>query len=176
MSEKSCPCPPFDREAWEGREVAWRARPFFRQRMALVFGVPVEIQGYIRSTLAAIRHEGLHLADPYTVVERDRNPFQGDLLVAVEDPGRDVESVVRISGRFLAHVHIGSYSQLGRARKALVERIRLERGVKPAEVLYWYANCSACWDAAGGPATVILARIGAPPPEAEDPPPSAPAP
>ncbi|MBN1419631.1 MAG: hypothetical protein JXP34_12710, partial [Planctomycetes bacterium] len=155
---QTCPCAPFDRAAWDGRTIAWKAKPFFREKITLVFGVPVDLPGSIRATHAAIRRAGFRLADPYQVIERDRNPFGGDILIAVQDPECDADPIVRISGMFLAHVHMGPYGGLGRARRALRERIRIEQGIPSPEILYWYANCPACWDAAGGPATVMLVR------------------
>lgn len=159
---KTCPCPPFDRAEWDGRTIAWKAKPFFREKVGLVFGVLVDIPGSIRAAHAAIRRAGFRLADPYQVIERHRNPFAGDILIAIEEPGRDADPILRISGAFLAHVHLGPYGGLGRARRALRDRIRIEQGIQSPEILFWYANCPACWGSAGGPATVLLVRIASP--------------
>jgi hypothetical protein len=159
-----CPCAPFDRAAWEGRSIAWKAKPFFREKVGLVFGVLVDIPGSIRAAVARLGRAGFRLADPYQVIERRRNPFAGDILIAVEEPGRDADPIVRITGQFIAHVHQGPYGGLDRARKTLRERIRIEQGIPKPEILLWYANCPACWDSSGGPATVLLVRVASPEP------------
>lgn len=103
------------------------------------------------------------------LLQRARGLFKGELLLGIDqDIGRD--ECEHLTGKYLASLHRGPYERLGRARKTLLAAIARDMGVTPGEVLLWYVNCPACWKADGGPATVLLARIGNPELPSEPPP------
>ncbi len=156
-----CLCPKLTFEAWEGREVSFDKRPFLTRRIPLFFRVPVGLGDEIRAVQAKARALKLDPAMSPMLFQRDRGIFRGELLWAIDGEVR-LPEIALVSGKYRAAIHRGSYTQLGRAARKHVRRLRDELGIKPHEVFFWYANCPQCWDEQGGPVTIILARIGNP--------------
>jgi hypothetical protein len=156
-----CLCPKLTLDDWNGREVSYDMKPFLSRRIPLFFRVPIGLGDEIRALHAKAAALKLDPALPPMVLQRDRGIFRGQLLWAL---GGEVllPEITLVSGKYRAEVHRGSYTQLGRAARTHVRRLRDELGIKPDEVFFWYANCPQCWSEQGGPGTIILARIGNP--------------
>ncbi|UCF33755.1 MAG: hypothetical protein JSV78_00290, partial [Phycisphaerales bacterium] len=156
-----CLCPKLTFEAWEGREVSFDGKPFLTRRIPLFFRLPVGLGEEIEAVQAKGAALSLDPAMPPMVLQRDRGIFRGELLWAI---GGEVKlpEITLVSGKYRASVHRGSYTQLGRAARKHLRRLRHELGIRPDELFFWYANCPKCWDEPGGPVTIILARIGNP--------------
>ena len=158
-AQKGCVCPRLNYDQWEGRHISFDKKRFLSRTIPLAFHLPVGL----KDEIDAIREkaEKLHLEPslPPMLLQRDLGLFKGELLWGIDTDIGEQESSL-LSGKYLTTVHRGPYVHLGKAVKAFIKKIRRELGIKPEEVLYWYANCPQCWHEQEGPVTILMGRIG----------------
>ena len=159
--KKACLCPKLDYDKWENRHVSFDKKRFLSRRIPLAFHLPVGLKDDIEALYEKAEKLRLNLSTPPMLLQRDLGLFKGELLLGIENNIGERESTL-ISGKFQTTIYRGPYAHLGKAVKGFIKKIREDLGVKPEEVLYWYANCPKCWQEQEGPVTILLARIGNP--------------
>jgi len=159
--QKTCPCPELDLRKWEDSTISFQQKPFLSRTIPRFLWVPIGLREEIDALYAQAFSMRLKLSTPTMLLEREGGAFRGQILLGVSEEG-DFPGKVLLSGLYRTTVHLGSPLRLGSARRVFLSRIKRELGIVPTETFYWYVNCPECWQKTGGPATIVLARIGAP--------------
>ena len=163
----ACRCSPLTVSVWEDTTVVFNEKPFLTRRIPLFLRLPIGLRDEITALERKAAALKLDLAIPHMILQRDRGVFRGELLLGLgQETG--LPETTHLAGSYRTAVHRGSHTQLGRAARGFLRRLRRELGIKPCEVFFWYANCPACWSEAGGPLTIILGRIGSAVPETRE--------
>lgn len=156
-----CHCPDIDVGQWDDRHISFDQEAFLARPIPQAFHLPVGLADDWRSLLEKADKLNLTLSRPPMLIWRDLGLFKGQLLLGIDaDVGPD--EAVLLTGKYLTRVYRGPHDRLNRERKQFGRDIAKDLGVRPGEMLCWFANCPRCWTGKGGPATILMARIGNP--------------
>jgi hypothetical protein len=155
-SETEICCPPFQPEAWDGKEVSWQGKPFVKARVRSFMHIPLNFGGVFLKNLGLIEAAGA--APEEMLVLSDENSLWGaDMYIAVtkDVPGA---SMATISGTFLAKVFEGPYKDIrlwiGRMREYVQSQ-----GKAMKSLYFYYTTCPKCAKKYGKNYIVLLAKV-----------------
>lgn len=151
-------CPRFHPEAWDGKEFDFADLRFVSVRTRSFLYMPLNMGSVMRKAQAAVEAAGAAPKDRYFMLSRDETPWRAThrLLVTKDVPGMET---VTLTGRWLAKVFEGSFSQTGAWYREMAE-LAAERGAGEAELLAFYTTCPNCAKTYGKNYVVLFARVG----------------
>lgn len=150
-------CPRFKPEGWDGQELHFEDKPFWRARTRSVFHIPLNMGPVFKKTFAAIEDAGAATEQDFIVMSHDQSAWSAEHLFSVsrDVPGQDT---VRLSGDFLTTVFEGPYKDVGQWQKQLEDTVKAQ-GKKPEKVSFFYTTCPKCAKAYGKNYVVGVAQL-----------------
>jgi len=154
--ETGC-CPRFDAEAWEGQTIEFEDKLFARADTVSFMHIPLNMGSAIKKAFGKIMAVDGSPKDYYLIMSRDVSPWKGEHYFAVtkEIPGLPN---VKMTGKFLAKVFEGPYSNAGKWVKEMGEYVA-EKGHDVKDLYFFYTTCPGCAKKLGKNYTVALAKI-----------------
>ncbi|NQT37975.1 MAG: hypothetical protein HQ581_10825 [Planctomycetes bacterium] len=149
-------CPPFEPEAWEGREIVWQEKKFVRDRVRSFLHIPLNFGGVMKRNMRRIEAADAKPDEP--IVLADENSLWGaDVYIDVtrEVPGARMAT---ISGTFLSKVFEGPYSQIRHWMKQMHEYVG-SQDKEIEKLFFYYTTCPRCAKKYGKNYVVLLARV-----------------
>ncbi len=148
-------CPRFRPQAWEGKDLHFRDKPFVRAETHSVMHVPVDMGRVFGRVLGKLEAD----IDPnnYIVMSRDESAWKSEHLFATNKPVEG-EEMVTMSGDFRTKVFEGPYSQA----RYWYEEMQAEaarRGTEDANIWFFYTTCPKCAKVYGKNYVVGLAEM-----------------
>lgn len=154
--ETGC-CPKFDAKAWEGQTIEFADKLFARADTFNILHIPVNMGSVIKDAFGKIMTAEGSPKDYYLIMSRDVSPWKGEHYFAVnkEIPGL---ANVKMSGKFLAKVFEGPYSQAGKWMKEMGAYVA-DQGHEMKDLYFFYTTCPDCAKKLGKNYTVAMAQI-----------------
>jgi hypothetical protein len=149
-------CPPFQPEAWDGKEVSWQGKLFVKDRVRSVLHIPLNFGTVVRRNLARIEAAGA-AADPMLVLSDENSLWGADMYIAV---AKDVPGcrMATISGTFLTKVFEGPYKNVRLWIEEMGRYVK-SQGKAVKSLYFYYTTCPKCAKQYGKNYVVLLAQV-----------------
>jgi hypothetical protein len=149
-------CPEFKPELWEGKEIVWNDKIFIKDRVKSFLHIPLNFGGVMKRNMTIIAAAGASVPDNLCL--SDENSLWGvDVYIAVDKIIPDA-AAEKISGRFIAKVFEGPYSNTGKWIKEMMAYMK-SKGKDIKKMYFWYTTCPKCAKVYGKNYVVIFAEI-----------------
>jgi hypothetical protein len=149
-------CPPFDPEGWQEKELTWEEKRFVKDRVRCFLHIPLNFGGVMKRNMEKIEAAGAK-AEEMIVLSDDNSLWGSDVYL---DVSKDVPGsrMATISGRFLARVFEGPYSDMGKWMKEM-KGFLASREITPKKMYTYYTTCPKCAKKYGKNYVVMLAQV-----------------
>ena len=159
LLSEECICPNIDLNAWEGKTLSWKSKPFYVVKVRAFFHMPIGFGGAVNKALAVIEKD-YKKTEPFLMLTRHEGMFSAKVFFAVDESVHSGPGIETLSGTFVTKAFLGKdYSEAGKWAKQTVEYAKSKTGVEPKELYFWYANCPKCAKKQGGVKTVVFAKV-----------------
>lgn len=155
-AEKETCCPRFDPVPWDGREIIWKDKLFYRERVRSFLHIPLNFGAVMRRSMAALEAAGAQCVDNLALSD-ENTLWSADLYLAVD---REVPGgrMTPLSGTFFCKVYEGPYSNMRHWIADMTARVKAQ-GRELRRLLFYYTTCPRCAKKYGKNYIVILAQV-----------------
>lgn len=152
-------CPPFEPDAWDGKELTWHDKPFVKEHVPCFLHVPIGMGHRVMKQMALIESAAAQAA-PQPMLSEETSAWGADLYIPVTKPVAGA-AMDTLSGTFLTKVFEGPYRDAGR----WVAEMKAHVASKQREfdrIYFGYTTCPKCAKAYGKNYVVLFARLRGP--------------
>ncbi|MGQ0534593.1 MAG: hydrolase [Methanobacteriota archaeon] len=148
-------CPRLSPDEWDGQVHAWERKPFIKDRLHMLFYVPLDQAAKI------MRHYGTAYKasdpeEPVLILSRARGPFVGDILFSASRGVPAGAKAEYLSGRYYSRLWRGQHRDYKRVIGYTVDDVCERYGDEPEEILTWGATCPRCIAGNGGAVNIVV--------------------
>ncbi|MCC7383332.1 MAG: hypothetical protein IT384_15960 [Deltaproteobacteria bacterium] len=154
-AETGC-CARLDTKLWDGRELAWKDKPFLKDHIRAFLHVPLNFGSVIRRDHERVEQAEAYPEEPFWLTD-EVSPWGSDVLLALDRaiPGAEIEN---LSGKFLTKVFEGPYRNAGKWAHEM-EAYVSGKGERLKKLYFYYATCPRCAKQFGKNQVVLFAQV-----------------
>lgn len=156
MNKETGCCPKFNPELWDGKEITWKNKIFFTDRVRSVFHIPLNFGPVMKRMMGKIEASNVKCEDMIVLSDED-SLWGSNVFINVSG---DVQNgkMTTISGTFLSKVFEGAYKDMGIWIKEMKEYVKSKN--KEIQMQYfYYTTCPKCAKEYGKNYVVLFAKI-----------------
>lgn len=149
-------CEPFNPKPWEDKTIVWKEKLFVKDNVASFLHIPLNMGQKIVKNIELI--EKAKAQAKYQLMLTDEKSMWGaDIYINVVKnvPGAQMST---LSGTFLTKVFEGSYQNVGRWAKEMIDYVK-NKGKQLEKLYFSYTTCPKCAKEYGKNYVVLFAKI-----------------
>jgi len=154
IKETGC-CQIFDPIPWDDKLLTWNNKLFVKDKVSTFFYMPLNFGGAMKRLNAKLDKVCAKIPEELCL-SYHLSPWKMELYMAVDKEIRAAENV-KLSGIFYSRVYEGNFKETDRWSKDFEIRTK-EKGIKTAEMYFWYTTCPKCAKVYGKNYVVIIAK------------------
>lgn len=135
-------CPEFVPSAWDNKRFQFRDKLFMKVSTHSFFHLPLDMNSVMKRAMEQIDKASAGSGNEYIMLSRDVSPWKSEHFISVSKAVPASETV-RLSGTYAAKVFEGSFKDMGKWYKRLVDYAKAKREA-PQDVYFSYTTCPRC--------------------------------